>query len=160
MNYTIREIRKDEIKLLDNFLYQAIYIPEGVEPPPFEIIQKPELQVYVENFGTRKADFCLIAEIDNKIIGAVWTRIMQDYGHIDNQTPSLAISLYKEYRNKKIGTNLMIKILELLKTKHYNRVSLSVQKQNYAYKMYLKVGFKVVDENEEEYIMKWENNNK
>jgi len=39
-----------------------------------------------------------VAEVDGKIVGAVWVRIMNDYGHIDNETPSLAISLYKEYR--------------------------------------------------------------
>ena len=33
------------------------------------------------------------------------------------------------------------------------KISLSVQKSNYAVKMYEKVGFTVVDENSEEYIM-------
>lgn len=33
-------------------------------------------------------------------IGAVWTRIMDDYGHVDDDTPSFAISLYKEYRGQ------------------------------------------------------------
>ncbi|EDS07427.1 hypothetical protein CLOSCI_01526 [[Clostridium] scindens ATCC 35704] len=35
----------------------------------------------------------------------------------------------------------------------YEKVSLSVQKANYAVKLYEKTGFKIVDENEEEYIM-------
>lgn len=43
---------------------------------------------------------------------------MNDYGHVDDNTPSLA-----------------------------------VQKANYAVRMYEKVGFKTMDENEEEYIM-------
>ena len=33
------------------------------------------------------------------------------------------------------------------------KVSLSVQKANYAVKMYQKAGFKIVSENNEEYIM-------
>jgi hypothetical protein len=37
-NINIREIRKDEYKLLDNFLYEAIFIPKGEEKPPREII--------------------------------------------------------------------------------------------------------------------------
>lgn len=149
----IREIRKQEYPLLDNFLYEAIFIPEGTQPPPKTIITSPELQVYVERFGELKDDRGLVAEIDGRIVGAVWARIMNDYGHIDNETPSLAISLYKEYRNFGIGTAMMKEILALLKSHGYKQVSLSVQKANYAVKLYLKVGFEIVKENEEEYIM-------
>jgi len=94
-----------------------------------------------------------VAEVDGKIIGAVWVRIMNDYGHIDDETPSLAISLYKEYRGFGIGTTMMKEILTLLKSHGYSRFSLSVQKANYAAKIYLKIGFEIVRENEEEYIM-------
>ena len=47
----------------------------------------------------------------------------------------------------------MKEILALLKRHEYKRVSLSVQKANYAAKLYQKVGFKITDETEEEYIM-------
>lgn len=152
MDYQIREIRKEEYAILDDFLYEAIFIPEGIEAPPKSIIEQPELQVYVADFG-RKDDCCLVAEADGKIIGAVWTRIMNDYGHIDDATPSFAISLYQNFRGQGIGTALMERMLSLLKERGYQKASLSVQKANYAYKLYLKVGFTVADENEEEYIM-------
>lgn len=153
MDYTIREIQKQEYTLLDNFLYEAIFVPEGIESPPKTIITSPELQVYVKRFGESKDDWGLVAEVDSKIVGAVWVRIMNDYGHIDDETPSLAISLYKEYRGFGIGTSMIKEILTLLKSHGYSRVSLSVQKVNYAAKMYLKIGFEIVRENEEEYIM-------
>ncbi len=153
MEYMIREIQKQEYPLLDNFLYEAIFVPEGIEPPPKTIITSPELQVYVEHFGESKDDWGLVAEVGGKIVGAVWVRIMNDYGHIDDETPSLAISLYKEYRGFGIGTVMMNEILALLKAHEYKQVSLSVQKANYAAKMYLKIGFEIVRENEEEYIM-------
>jgi ribosomal protein S18 acetylase RimI-like enzyme len=88
-----------------------------------------------------------------KVFGAVWTRIMDDYGHVDDDTPSFAISLYKENRGQGIGSQLMVKMLELLKWQGYERASLAVQKSNYAVKMYKNVGFKTIDENAEEYIM-------
>lgn len=153
MDYTIREMQKQDYPLLEHFLYEAIFIPEGMELPPRNIIKSPELQVYIEHFGELKDDMRLVAEADGQIIGAVWARIMNDYGHIDNETPSLAISLYKEYRNLGIGTALMKEILTLLKSHGYKRVSLSVQKANYAAKLYLKVGFEVAAEKEDEYIM-------
>ena len=72
---------------------------------------------------------------------------------IDDTTPSLSISLLKEYRNLGIGTELMKQILLALKEREYKQVSLSVQKINYAVSMYKKVGFEVVRENEEDYVM-------
>ena len=151
--YIIRNIRKSEIGLLKDFLYEAVFVPEGVESPPRDIVERPELRVYTDDFGTREGDSCLVAELGGRVAGSVWTRIMDDYGHVDDETPSCAVSLYKEYRGQGIGSQLMMKMLDLLRQKGYKKVSLSVQKANYAVKMYEKAGFKTVDENEEEYIM-------
>lgn len=153
MNYTIREIKESEYPLLNDFLYEAIFIPEGTETPPKSIINAPELQVYVSDFGKQKHDRALVAEVGDKIVGAVWVRIMNDYGHIDDNTPSFAISLYKDYRGLGIGTAMMRKMLSILKDCGYKQSSLAVQKANYAVRMYLKVGFEIVGENDEEYIM-------
>ena len=151
--YVIRSLRKSETGLLKDFLYEAIFIPEGADPPEKDIVEKPELRVYTDDFGSRKGDNCLVADFDGKVVGAVWTRIMNDYGHVDDETPSFAISLYKEYRGQGIGSQMMVKMLELLKRQGYDRASLSVQKANYAVKMYKNIGFKAIDENDEEYIM-------
>ena len=153
MNIHIREIKSNEYNLLNDFLYEAIFIPAGVEAPPREIINAPELQVYVQNFGKQEGDICFVAETEEKIVGAVWVRIMDDYGHIEDGVPSFAISLYKEYRGRGIGTMLMKRMLVELKERGYQKTSLAVQKENYAVKMYKNVGFEIVDENEEEYIM-------
>lgn len=152
MDYRIREIKESEYSVLLDFLYEAIFIPEGTEKPPKSIIEQPELQVYIADFG-KTDDWCLVAEIKGKIVGAVWVRIMNDYGHIDDKTPSLAISLYEEYRSLGLGTALMRAMLQFLKDKGYKQTSLSVQKTNYAVKLYRKIGFEVVSENDEEYIM-------
>lgn len=153
MNYEIRKIRENEYRVLNDFIYEAIFIPEGVAPPPKSIIEQPDLQVYVRDFGTEKDDICFVAEADNRIVGAVWVRDMPDYGHIEDGVPSFAISLYKEYRNFGIGTALMKTMLDELRLRGYDRASLAVQKANYAVRMYKKAGFEIVDENEEEYIM-------
>ncbi len=153
INYIIRPLQISENHLLKDFLYEAIYIPEGIEPPSKDVVDLPELKVYIENFGTKKDDYCLIAESDGNAVGAVWVRIMHDYGHIDDETPSLSISLYKKYRNKGIGSRLMKEMIKLLGSKGYKNVSLSVQKVNYAVNMYLKQGFKTIKETDEEFIM-------
>ena len=153
MEYIIREINQTEYSLLDDFLYEAIFIPNGAQPPERSIINLPELQVYVADFGQEKDDICFLAEVGGKVVGAVWVRVMNDYGHIEDGVPSFAISLYKEYRGYGIGTALMRRMLCELKQRGYEKASLSVQKANYAVQMYLKVGFEVLNEHEEEYIM-------
>lgn len=153
MEYIIRELKKSEYGLLNNFLYEAIFVHPGEQAPPRSIINIPELQVYVSHFGDEKHDKALVAEVGGKVVGAVWVRIMNDYGHIDENTPSFAISLYKEYRGLGIGTAMMKKMLSLLKSFGYRKASLAVQKANYAVKMYQKVGFQIIDENDQEYIM-------
>ena len=130
MNYIIREIKEEEYPILSDFLYEAIFIPESMEKPPKAIIEQSELQVYIADFG-KEDDWCLVAEVKGKIVGAVWGRIMNDYGHIDDETPSLAISLYGEYRHLGIGTALMKAILHLLKEKGYKQTSLYVPKDRF-----------------------------
>ena len=153
MKHRIREMKSKEYDLLNDFLYEAIFVPDGAKPPEKSILQLPELQVYTAGFGDSPHDRAFVAEIEGKIVGAAWARIMKDYGHIDDQTPSLAISLYKEYRGLGIGTALLKSLMNNLKSAGYERVSLSVQKDNYAVKMYEKSGFTVYLEKEEEYLM-------
>ena len=154
MDYQIRQIRTEEIPQLKDFLYEAIFIPEGVAAPPREIVNDESLQVYIRDFGNLPDDRCLVAVAGDKVVGAIWSRIMNDYGHIADDVPSIAISLYKEYRNQGIGSQLLNQMLALLKADGYMSVSLSVQKANYAMKMYQKAGFKVISDDAEEAIMK------
>ena len=153
MNYQIRPIQPTETPLLKDFLYEAIFIPEGVAAPPRDILDDDSLQVYIRNFGQLPDDRCLVAESDGKIVGAIWSRIMNDYGHIADDVPSIAISLYKEYRNQGIGTDLLHQMLDQLRADEYKSVSLSVQKANYAMRMYQKAGFNVISEDTEEALM-------
>lgn len=153
MDYIIRQMTQKDYYVLEDFLYEAIFMPEGVAAPPKSIINAPELQVYIKDFGSKPSDMGLVAEVHGKIIGAVWVRIMNDYGHVDDDTPSFATSLYKEYRGFGIGTALMKEMLSLLKERGYKKGSLAVQKANYAVHMYKNVGFEIIDENDEEYIM-------
>lgn len=50
--FQIRTLQVDETPLLKDFLYEAIFLPEGVKPPDKSIVEKPELKVYTENIGT------------------------------------------------------------------------------------------------------------
>ena len=104
MNYTIREMKEQEYPLLREFLYEAIFVPEDMEPPSKEILDLPELQVYFDDFGYSEHDNALVAEIDGEVVGAVWSRIMDDYGHIDDSTPSISPEISPTSRWKPMFT--------------------------------------------------------
>ena len=151
--FIIREMRREEYPLLEEFLFQAIFQKDPENPIPFEEIYKPSLQVYIKDFGDKPDDHCLCAVENGQVVGAVWVRIIPGFGSVDDKTPEFAISLLPEARGKGIGTELMRAMLRHLKVQGYEKTSLAVQKANYAVRMYEKVGFKTIDENEEEFIM-------
>ncbi|MDR2954286.1 MAG: GNAT family N-acetyltransferase [Prevotella sp.] len=157
MEILIREIKEKDFPILEDLLYEAIFQPENKPLLPRKIIEEPEINVYINNFGSYTNDHCFVAEHDNKIIGAVWVRILageiKGFGNMDDNTPEFAISLYKEYRNKGIGSLLMNKMIEHLRKQGYKQTSLSVNKENYAVRMYTKLGFKIIHENEHDYLM-------
>ncbi|WPC39882.1 GNAT family N-acetyltransferase [Clostridium sp. JS66] len=153
MDYIIRKMEAFEYPFLKDFLYEAIFQRDETNLLPKTIIDEPALKVYIEDFGKKKDDYCLCAEVDKKIVGAVWIRNIVGYGNIDNETPEFSISLFKEFRGYGIGTDLMKEMIKYLRNNGYKKASLSVQKDNYALKMYMSVGFQVINENIEEYIM-------
>jgi len=153
----IREIREEEYSILEDFLYHSIFLPVGVERLPRNIIFEPEIFVYIENFGG-KDDCGIVAEQDGQIIGAAWTRIIPAYGHIDNETPELAISVLPNFRGRGIGSEMMQSLFDLLRERGYTRTSLSVQKDNPAVRFYRQLGYEITGErldhaNNEDFLM-------
>ena len=146
MDYIIRDIRHDEHQLLEEFLYQAIYVPEGYEGdvPRSIICDDPKCRAAYEGFGERSDDRALVVEVDGIVVGACWVRTTDEYGHIDDETPSFSISLFEDYRGQGMGTALMERMLDDLREAGYARASLSVQKENPALRLYQRLGFRIV----------------
>lgn len=156
-NVTIREIKQSELGILEDMLYEAIYQPDKKNLIPRSVLNIPEVNAYICNFGKKKDDYCLVADSNRKIVGAVWVRIIsgdiKGYAYIDDHTPEFAISLFEEYRNQGIGTRLMTAMIDYLRKNGYKQTSLSVKKENYAVKLYHKMGFEVIWEDDEDYLM-------
>jgi ribosomal protein S18 acetylase RimI-like enzyme len=148
----IRPIEPKEYSVLDEFLYHAVFLPPGTVPPPREIIYKPEIFVYINNFG-QKDDVCVVADCDGKIAGAAWARIIPAFGHVDDGTPELAVSVLPDCRAKGVGTKLLTGLFALLSERGYKQTSLSVQKENPAVRLYRRLGYEIIKENAEDFIM-------
>ena len=153
MSYTIRPIKPSEYDQLPEFLYQAIFVPPGAAPPERSILRQPELRLYIDDFGERADDHALVAVMEGQIVGAIWVRIMPDYGHIDDTTPSLSMSVLAGHRGRGIGTRMLKEMLDYLADKGYHRVSLSVQKDNYALAMYRAAGCEIYRDNPHDVVL-------
>ncbi|MDR0746250.1 MAG: GNAT family N-acetyltransferase [Mediterranea sp.] len=156
-NVVIRKLRQDEIPILEDMLYEAIFQPDENNLIPRSVLEIPGVKAYIKDFGCQKDDYCLVADCDDEIVGAVWVRIIsgnpKGYGYIDDETPEFAISLYKEYRNRGLGTHLMSAMIKYLRENSYTQTSLNVKKENYAVKLYRKMGFEIIDQDNEDYLM-------
>lgn len=97
-----------------------------------------------EGFGSLPDDRAIVAEASGEVVGACWVRTTDEYGHIDDETPSFSISLYPRFRGQGIGAAMMRALLDELHDAGYVRVSLSVQKENPALHLYERLGFQII----------------
>lgn len=152
--YQIRGLRAEETPLLDSFLYEAIFIPEGVTPPPRSIVRDPSLSCYIDAFGSGACDHALVAVLsDGTVAGAVWTRLLADQAPFASNVPTLAIAVLPAHRGQGIGAALLHAMLRTLARHGWQRVALSVQKANPALRLYQRAGFTIVRDNGEELVM-------
>lgn len=156
-NIIIREIKESEFGILEDMLYEAIYQPDKNNLIPRSVLNILEVNAYICNFGKKKDDYCLVADCKGKIVGAAWVRIIsgdiKGYGYVDDHTPEFAISLFDEYRNQGVGSRLMTAMIDYLRKSGYKQVSLNVKKENYTVKLYHKMGFEVIKDDDEDYLM-------
>lgn len=144
----IRRLKKANEPFLWEMLYHALYVSEGHDPFPKEIVTEPEIAKYVLGWG--KAGDLGLAVIDEVIeqpVGAVWIRLFtsenRGYGYVDNDIPELSIAILPNYRNRGLGTDLMNRMISEA-GRRYPGLSLSVSSDNPAKRLYQRLGFEII----------------
>lgn len=144
--------------LICDMLYEAIFIPEGQDSLPKEVIKEKSLSKYIENWGKDKFDIALVMEINHQLVGAIWGRLLTDenkgFGHVDDSTPELGMAVKPAYRNQGIGTQLIKEITSEYQKIGVDYLSLSVDKANSASNLYKRLGFEIVAETETSWTMR------
>jgi len=148
----LRSLCDADKAMMEDFLYNALFLPPGAAPPPHEVVFEPDLHIYIKDFGSQKGDHGIVAEKNHEVLGMAWTRIIPGYGHIDDETPELAISVLPEYRGQGVGERLLGALFRLLREQGYKQTSLSVQKANPAARLYRRIGYETIRDNEDDYI--------
>jgi ribosomal protein S18 acetylase RimI-like enzyme len=142
MTYRIVNLtNQDESIVWEMLVYAA-------QQQSLEDVQKQDyLARYAANWG-RRGDMGFVAKTEVGSIGAAWLRLWLDddkgFGYIDDSIPELAIAVSPEYRGRKIGTELLMKVLESAQST-YPAISLSVRANNPVVKLYQRNGFVKVD---------------
>ena len=49
--FTLRSLTPDDEPFIWDMLYEALYVPEGEEPPSRDVLQQPGLAHYAEGWG-------------------------------------------------------------------------------------------------------------
>lgn len=148
----IRLAVADDLPHLKRALYEAIaWNPERELPPLEWAIEHPELARYYAGWG-RPGDLAVVAESEAAAVGASLCRLFTDddhgHGFVDATTPELAVAVWDGRRGQGIGSRLVEALEELARGEGYERLSLSVDTDNPARRLYVRLGYEelTVDE--------------
>jgi GNAT superfamily N-acetyltransferase len=140
---TIRELTSADVPFLRRMLCTALFwrrkwLPDWVA------LRLRQVAIYHEHWG-RPGDTGFVAEEDGTPIGAVWYRFFTEdehgEGYVDAQTPELAIAVVKGRRGRRVGSRLFEAIHEQARRDGVRRISLSVDSDNPAKRLYAALGY-------------------
>ena len=141
----IRPGSRHDARFLRDMLHHAYYWREHVPMDPGE----GSVARYVMSWG-RPGDAAVIAYSDSGNVGAAWYRLFKEgepgYGFVNEQTPELTIAVVPSCRGKGYGDELLTSLLAQAKRAGFAQISLSVEPDNPALRLYERHGFKKVGE--------------
>jgi GNAT superfamily N-acetyltransferase len=141
----IRDLRPDETPFLQAMLVAALAWRPDVELPPREwILAHPQVAPFHTAWG-RPGDTGLVADEDGSALGLAWYRFFTEAEHgegfVDEETPEVAIAVVDRHRGRGIGRTLMEAIHDRAREQGIARISLSVDPENPAKRLYLRLGY-------------------
>jgi ribosomal protein S18 acetylase RimI-like enzyme len=130
-------------------LYEAAaWRPVDPRPALDAVLSNPKITGYVESWG-RAGDYGLIGEdASGTPIGAAWYRHFPEdargYGFVSPAVPEITIGVSPPARAQGVGTSLLTALIEHGRRAGLPALSLSVEEDNPAIRLYERLGFKRV----------------
>lgn len=146
--YHVRSVETGDVPFLWEMLYASLHTQGDDEPLEPGIVHSPELSKYVEGWG-RAGDFGYIAvDTLGRRLGSITLRLYAEhnagYGYVNAATPEMGMAVIEEARGKGLGTLLMQAALDEARQRGIQAVSLSVDPNNAAIRLYRRFGFEEI----------------
>jgi len=157
-----RSYKTGDLDLLQKMLYEAVFWsrPKEARPSLEEGLSYDYMKHVLVDFGKRKGDIAVIAEIDGERAGAAFIRCWNDSknirGYLSGDIPVLVIGVVDGFRKQGVGSALIESLkIEAIKNE-ITKISLCVTKTNVAYHLYVKQAFQIVEDIGDSYNMLWQ----
>jgi GNAT superfamily N-acetyltransferase len=144
---TIRRAGPADADFLADMLVEAAnWRPEGKRSRAGTLAD-PLLGHYIDGWP-QPGDLGLVAELGGKPAGAAWLRFFPAsgpaYGFVGPDVPELVIGLRAECRGQGAGRALLRELADAARAAGIRQISLSAGRANYAHRLYLAEGYRVV----------------
>ena len=146
-SYEIRDYRPEDLLFLRDMSYEAAFWrPDVRRPPRDEALFDPAIARYLEGWG-RLGDAAVVAveRVCGTRMGAAWYRIMPKeapgYGFAAPGVPEVSIGVVTDFRSRGVGGALLDALLERARAEGFDALSLSVERDNPAIRLYERHGF-------------------
>lgn len=147
-----------DLPFLEQMLFEAFFWDAGWERPEMkEFLRQSPFCELLKDWGKRSGDVAVIAEQTGISVGAAWYRFWTDdhhfYGYVDADTPELGIAVNANHRSQGIGRSLLQALIDKAAEEGVQKLSLSVDPNNFARRLYESEGFFKVGEFETSWTM-------
>jgi GNAT superfamily N-acetyltransferase len=147
--YIIRPAAASDAGFLADMLVAAVnWSTEWRPKSPDFILSAPGTAHYLAGWP-RDTDLGVLAEADGQPVGAAWLRFLPatdpGYGFVAADVPELTIGVAAGWRGQGVGRALLRAIAGQARARGIARISLSVERKNYAQRLYLSEGYRIMD---------------
>lgn len=129
-------------------LYEALaWSPVRELPPPEATLEHLEAARYHRDWG-RPGDLGAIASVGDTVVGVAYCRLFTEdehgHGYVDDRTPEVAVAVRDGWRRTGLGTRLLQELAVAAREHGFARLSLSVDYDNPARRLYERLGYRVL----------------
>jgi GNAT superfamily N-acetyltransferase len=141
----IRPAAADDARFLQEMLaIAADWRPGTRVRSAEEVMSEPAFAHYLEGWP-RSTDAGVVAELDGEPMGATWWRYSSPddpgFGFVDATVPEISIGVVEPMRGRGVGTMLLDALIAEARRQHVRAISLSVEPDNPAARLYERLGF-------------------